>query len=136
MPGKRITNPAGAYGATASYDRTEMTLRSSAAITARKVVAIGTDSRVATAATNGTASLAIGVALNTVTAANQNVQVVTHGRVTSVPVDGAVAAGDVLKRSVTTAGSLAATATPATGESFAIALAASASNTATVWVLK
>jgi hypothetical protein len=50
-------------------------------------------------------------------------------------VAGAAAAGALLKRSVTTAGSLAATATPAAGEVIAISLAASASNTCDVWVV-
>lgn len=137
MPAQQITNPQGAYGYTAAGPSTQDEFKVSSAITGpRKVVAIGTDGvSVATAATNGVASLAIGVAVESA-ATTDTARVVTRGYVDAVPVDGTVAAGDTLKRSVTTAGSLAATATPGTGEIFGIALAASASNTAPVWVLK
>lgn len=135
MAGTQITNPRGAFGVTSGRPRDVYPFKTTAAVAAKAVVAFDTTgTKVATAATNGTASLARGVALEAA-ASGDTVQVVTHGLVTAVPVDGAVAAGDVLKRSATTAGSLATTATPAVGETFAIALAASASNTATVWVL-
>lgn len=132
-----ITNPRGAYGQTTSgRARTEFPFKASAAVAAKAVVAVDTTGKlVATAATDGTASLAIGGAVDAIASGDTGL-VVTHGVQTGVPVDGAVAAGASLKRSVTTAGRLAATATPATGEVVAVALAASASNTATVYWLK
>lgn len=136
MSNKQIINPLGAYGLPAEVSSEPSEFKASATIaTTAPVVAIGTDYRVATAATDGTASLAIGVTLEA-GIAGETVEVVTHGLVKAVPVAGAVAAGDTLKRSVTTAGKLSATATPATGETFGIALAASASNVVDVWVLK
>lgn len=135
MPHATIVNPRGTYGDTASFPRNEESFQASAAIAAKAVVSIGTDGRVATAATDGTASLVVGVAKDAA-ASGAQVQVVTNGYVAAVPVDGAVAAGGILKRSATTAGRLATTASPAAGEAIAVALAASASNVATVWVAK
>lgn len=132
---RAINNPLGAFGYSTSLDQNVTEFKTSAAVASKAVLAIGTDGRVATAATNGTATLVIGVATEAA-ASGKAVSVVTCGHVTAVPVDGTVAAGDVLKRSVTTAGRLAATATPGIGEAVAVALAASASNVATVWVCK
>ena len=136
MPGTQITNPRGAYGQTTSgYARTVDSFKTTAAVAAKAVVAVGTTGKtVATATTNGVAALAIGVALDAA-ASGDTVQVATQGVVTGVPVDGATTAGVTLIRSATTAGSLAASATPALGEAFAISLVASASNTTTVWLL-
>jgi hypothetical protein len=136
MPSTQITNPRGAFGQTTTgYARTVDSFKTTAAVVAKRVVAVGTTGQtVATAATNGTASLAIGVALDAA-ASGDTVLVATQGVVTGVPVDGATAAGTTLIRSGTTAGSLAASATPALGEAFAISLVASASNTTTVWIL-
>lgn len=107
----------------------------SAAITAPAVVAIGTTGLVATAATDNTASLCVGVAIRTVTS-GKPVSVVVHGIAENVPAAGAVAAGDILKRSVTTAGRVSTTATPAAGEALGVAINASASNVVDVWVSK
>lgn len=105
----------------------------SAAVTAKRVVAIGTAGLVAIAATNGTASLTVGIAQSAI-ASGQAGLVVTQGIAEDVPCDGTVAAGDLLKRSVTTAGSVSATATPAAGEVIGVAINASSSNTVDVWV--
>lgn len=135
--GKTIQNPQGAYGYSdlqTKLGQFVVSAKTSAAIsTVPAVVAFGTDGTVATAATDGTASLARGVVLEAAESGD-SVNVIVGGIAENVPVDGATAAGSVLKRSVTTAGRLAATATPAAGESLAIALAASASNTTDVWV--
>ena len=139
MPnGQQITNPRGAYGGTVRPAREVDSFKTSAAVAAKAVVAIATDGtyRVATAATNGSASLCVGIVGDTAAASGDQALVVTRGVVKSVPVDGAVSAGDILKRSVTTAGRLAATASPAAGERFAVALAASASNVVDVWVVQ
>lgn len=107
----------------------------SASVTGPAVVAIGTDGTVAVAATNGTASLTIGVAINSQAAVTGKAcKVVVLGIAENVPANGTVAAGDLLKRSVTTAGSVAATATPGAGEVMGVAINASASNTVDVWV--
>lgn len=135
MPGTQITNPRGAYGTTTAYARTVDSFKASAAVAAKAVVAVGTTGHtVATAATDGTAALARGVALNAIASGDTGL-VVTRGVVAGVPVDGATAAGAILKASGTTAGRLAATATPGVGEAFAVSLVASASNTTTVWIL-
>lgn len=136
MAGKVITNPAGAFG----YTDLETQLFcqtapfvTSAAVTSKRVVAIGTAGTVAIAATNGTASLTIGIASAAI-ASGQAGLIIIGGIAEDVPCDGAVAAGDLLKRSVTTAGSVAATATPAVGEVIGTAINASSSNTVDVWV--
>jgi len=110
--------------------------KASAAISAPRVVAIGSTGLIATAATDVTASLAIGVAIRAASAAGKTIPVVIHGIAENVPVAGAVAAGDILIRSVTTAGFLSASATPGVGQALAVAIQASASNVADVWVSK
>lgn len=136
MPTAMITNPNLADGYT-TLDAPEVTIekKTSAAVTAKTVVAIGTTSLVAMAATNGTASLQLGVALRAI-GSGKTGTIVTQGVVENVPCDGSVAAGDRLKRSVTTTGSVAATATPAAGEVIGVAIAASASNVCTMYVCK
>lgn len=141
---KSITNPLGAFPASGQtvaqatdIGYTSRELKASTTVTALNVVAISTDSNytVATAATNGTPGLVIGIALESGVAGNL-VEVATEGLVKAVPVNGTVTGGDVLKRSVTTAGSLATTASPATGEKIAVAIAASASNVVDVIICK
>lgn len=134
---KIITNPNGAFGYTADTGGTVQEMLTSTSVAEKAVVALSTTNtlKVAAAATDSTASLSLGIAIAAATG-SQTIPVVTRGLVRSVPVAGAVAQGDILKRSVTTAGSLSATASPATGEAFAVALAASASNVADVWVIK
>jgi len=109
--------------------------KTSAAVGAKAVVAIGTDGTVATIATDGTASLQIGVSLKAA-ASGKAVPVQLLGIAEDIPCDGAVSAGNLLKRSVTTAGRVQATATPAVGEVIGIAINASASNVVDVWVCK
>lgn len=134
-----IQNPLGAGGYTASKDlfppHTE-NREVSAAVTALYVVAEGTNGKVAVAATNGTASLAFGVAMEAGSASGDTIRVATMGTVANVPAAGAIAAGDVVKRSATTAGYVSATATPGVGEALGYALAASASNVVTIRICK
>lgn len=135
---KIVNNPLGAFGVTdlqSKLPSLEGEFLASAAITAPKVVSISTAGSVATCATDATASLAVGVAIKDA-AASGRAKVVTYGIAENVPAAGAVAAGDLLKRSVTTAGYVSATATPGVGEAIGVAINASSSNTVDVWVCK
>lgn len=138
MAEKLISNPGGVYGASTDLSERGWSLGApvvaSAAITGPAVVTLSSGYSVATAATDGTASLARGIVTQSV-ASGDTCEMVVAGIAENVPVDGATAAGALLKRSVTTAGRLAATATPAAGEVIAISLAASASNVTDVWVV-
>jgi len=108
-------------------------VEASAAITAKTILSVGTDGRFAMAATDGTASLSTGVALKAIASGDTGL-VRFVGAVSNVPATGAISAGDLLKRSVTTTGSVSATATPAAGEVIGVAMAASASNVVKVWL--
>lgn len=133
-----IVNPNGAFGYTDLQTKVgslQMEFKTSAAVTAIQCVSIGTAGTVAESATNGTASLVIGIAPEAI-ASGDTGNVIVFGMAENVPCDGAVAAGDLLKRSVTTTGSVAATATPAAGEVIGVAINASSSNTVDVWVCK
>lgn len=141
---KLITNPLGAFPASGQtvaqatdIGYTSREFKASTTVTALNAVVIATDGTytVARSATDSTASLCIGIALEAGTSGTL-VEVATEGLVKSVPVAGAVTAGAVLKISVTTSGSLSATATPATGEKIGVALAASASNVVDVLICK
>jgi hypothetical protein len=137
MADKTITNPAGAFGYTDLQTKlfsVTAPFQASADIAAKAVVSIGTDGTVATAATDAP-SVAVGVAVDAISAGKTGL-VVISGIAEDVPVNGAVAAGNVVKASVTTAGRVAATATPGVGEALAIAINASASNTVDLWVCK
>lgn len=137
MGSKTITNPTGAFGYTDLMTEAlsvAAPFQASAAITGPAVVAIGTaGNTVATAATNGTAALAIGIAVDSI-ASGQVGNVVVFGMAENVPADGAIAAGALLKPSATTAGRVAATATPAAGEVVGVAINASAGGVVDVWV--
>lgn len=136
MAGKSVTNPGGAFGytdlATLGYQQTAP-MRTSAAVVGPACVSIGTAGAIATSATDGTASLVVGIAVDSI-ASGKDGQVVVNGLAENVPAAGAVAAGDLLKRSVTTAGYVSATATPVAGEVVGVAINASSSNTVDVWV--
>lgn len=135
---KTVNNPLGAFGVTDLQNQLpsiEGEYKASAAITAPKVVAIGADGQVATAATNGAASLCVGVAIKDATSGGR-AKVVYYGIAENVPAAGSVAAGDIVKRSVTTAGYVSATASPAAGEVIGVAINASSSNTVDIWVCK
>lgn len=134
---KTITNPNGAFGYTDLQTKLPSwpgEFSASAAITGPAVVAIGTDGTVATAATDGTAALTIGIAVESI-ASGDTGEVVCMGIAENVPAAGGVTAGALLKRSATTAGYVSATATPAVGEVIGVAINASASNTVDVWVI-
>lgn len=102
--------------------------KTSAAVTANTVVSTGTTGLIATTATDGTASLCVGVAPQAI-ASGDTGPVITWGYVEGVTAQGTIAAGDILKRSATTTGALAATATPAAGEAIGVAIAASSGGT-------
>lgn len=138
MPEQQIGNPLGAFGYTDLQTQlwcVEAPFKTSAAVTDKRCVAIGTDGTVAVAATNGTASLVVGIAQDAA-ASGGVAMVIVMGIAEDVPANGTVAAGDLLKRSGTTAGSVATTATPAAGEVIGVAINASASNVVDVWVQK
>lgn len=131
-----INNPGLSYGYTDfqnNFWSAEAPFKTSAAITAGKVVAIGTTGLVATAATDGVAALAIGITPRAI-ASGKVGSVVVMGIAENVNAAGAIAAGDILKRSATTAGFVSATAAAADGEVIGIAINASSSNTVDVWV--
>lgn len=135
---KTINNPNGAFGYTdlqTKLGSLEMEFTTSAAVTAIQCVSIGTGGLIAESATDGTASLVVGIAVEAI-GSGKSGGVVVLGIAENVPCNGAVAAGDLLKRSVTTTGSVAATATPAIGEVLGVAINASSSNTVDVWVCK
>jgi hypothetical protein len=134
----QVFDPSGAYGytdlETQIWSR-KVPLLAGGTVTAKSVCAMGTAGAVTVAATDGTASLCVGIAAAAITSGSVGL-VIVQGMAEDVPVNGAVAAGDVLKRSATTAGRVAATATPATGEALGVAINASASNVCDVWVSK
>lgn len=136
MADKALTNPMGAFGYT-DLTTTQWQLcsehKASAAITGPAVVAIGTDGQIATAATDGTAGLAIGIAVKSVASGSAGL-VVVAGLAENVTAEGTIAAGAIVKRSATTAGAVAATATPGVGEALGVAINASAGGTVDVWV--
>lgn len=106
----------------------KLPFKTSAAVTAKNVVSIGTDGKVAKSATDGTAALVIGVANDNIASGDIG-EISVAGYVTGLVADGTIGAGAILKRSTNTAGAVMATATPATGEAIGVAVAASASGT-------
>lgn len=136
MGQKQITNPGGAFGYTDNDQKfadDAVPFIASGAVTAKTLVQINTDGTVTIAPTNGTASLCIGVARDAA-ATGSAVTVQRSGYVKGVTAQGAIAAGDVLKRSATTAGAVATTASPATGEAFAVAVAASSGGLVDIFI--
>lgn len=138
MAERQLTNPSGAFGFTglnATGFRTEIPMPTAAAITGVKVVSINTSGQVLTATTSVAPALAFGVTTGSAVSGGV-ANVVTYGIIESVPSDGTIAVGAVLKRSGTTAGSVIdATASAAPGEVIGIALtAASGTSTCTVLV--
>lgn len=133
-----ITNPLGFGGYTDFQTLVggfDLEFKCSASVDAKQVVAIGTDGTIAEAATNSTAALQVGVSLASGSTGDV-IKVRVFGAVDDVPAAGSVTAGLILKRSVTTTGSVSATATPAAGEAIGFAIAASASNLVDVFVCK
>lgn len=138
MPDKALTNPAGAFGYTATKDKLYQQIapfKAESAITGPAVVAINTSGNVATAATNGSAQLVAGICINS-PAAGEIAQVVIAGVVDAVPCAGTISAGQNLIRSVTTAGRVNSSATAALGEAMGVAIAdgSGANGTVSVWV--
>lgn len=138
MADKVLTNPAGAFGYTAKADKLYQQIapfKAQSAITGPAVVAINTTGNVATVATDGTAATCVGICINS-PAAGEIAQVVIAGVVDSVPVAGTVSAGQMLIRSVTTAGRVNSSSAPAAGEALGVAIAdgSGANGTISVWV--
>ena len=138
MADKVLNNPAGAFGYTAAKDKLYQQIapfKAESAITGPAVVALNTSGNVATAATNGTAQLCVGICINS-PAAGEIAQVVIAGIVDSVPVAGTISAGQILIRSITTAGRVNSSATAALGEPLGVAMAdgSAANGTVSVWV--
>lgn len=138
MADKVLTNPAGAFGYTAKQDLLYQQIapfKAQTAITGPAVVAINTTGNVATAATNGTASLCVGICINS-PAAGEIAQVVIAGVVDAVPCGGTISAGQMLIRGGTTAGRVNSSTAPAAGEALGVAIAngSGADGTVSVWV--
>lgn len=138
MADKVLSNPAGAFGYTAKQDKLYQQIapfKAESAITGPAVVAINTTGNVATAATNGSAQLVAGICINS-PAAGEIAQVVIAGVVDAVPCAGTISAGQILIRSVTTAGRVNSSATAALGEAMGVAIAdgSGANGTVSVWV--
>lgn len=138
MADKQITNPAGAFGVTDLNQkgwRLEAPMKASAAVTAKRVVSLGTDGTVAITATNGTALLQVGIAVDAIASGSVG-EVIVAGFASGVPATGAISAGDPVKRSTTTSGSVsvAATTSGVVGEVIGVAIANSASNLVDIWV--
>lgn len=139
MSGSKIIHPStGAFGNSGVASKTpriQNGYKASAAISGPKIVFLSADGTVATMASGSAAITALGVCINS-PAAGEIAQVVESGIVQSVPVDGTCNANSVVIRSGTTNGSVTASATPAVGEVLGYAMAASASNTITMRVVK
>ena len=138
MADKVLSNPAGAFGYTAKQDKLYQQIapfKAESAITGPAVVAINTTGNVATVATDGTAATCVGICINS-PAANEIAQVVIAGVVDAVPCAGTVSAGQILIRSVTTAGRVNSSTAPAAGEALGMAIAdgSGANGTVSVWV--
>lgn len=133
-----IVNPGGAFGYTDTQDTNWQLLvpmKASADIAANNVVSMGTDGTVAPSGTAGTPHLVVGMAVAAISSGKTGL-VAVMGIVDGLVAEGAIAAAAILKRSATTIGAVAATATPAAGEVFGIALAASAGGVVKAWISK
>lgn len=137
MSSKQISNPSGAFGYTDLQTQLwslPAPFKASAAISAKRVVALGTGGQVATATTNSLSSTNIGISQAAI-ASGQVGGIILFGIAEDVPAAGAISAGDVLRASGTTAGYVSATATPTVGQVIGVAINDSSSNTVDVWVL-
>lgn len=141
-----ITNPTAAFGLaladTSMQDAQPLvSAESSTTITAGQIVtaATGTNAgKILQATTSVVALFVIGIALEDIAAGGEGM-VATWGVVTNAKTQGTVNAGDVLTRSGTTAGSVAAITQAATdlpGSVVGFALTTAASNLATVFFMK
>lgn len=135
---KQIHNPVQAFGYTDLQNQLgsiEVEFKAGGAIAATDVVYLDTNGTVRKATTADTPALCIGVARNAAST-NSVVSVVVYGIAENCVAQGTIAAGDQLIRSATTAGAVAASATPAVGQRIGFAISASASGTVDVWVSK
>jgi hypothetical protein len=134
-----ISNPLGAQGTPAKYNnpQTVVPMRSGGAILAGRVVSLTVASGALTATSATTAvdtDLCRGVAISAAVGAGEAVQVAVAGYVASVLAQGTINAGDTVGRSGTTAGAVAAVATPTSGAALGVALTAAASNLVDIWI--
>lgn len=137
MPDRAVVNANGAFGLSslgATLPTDSNSYDTSANVSAGRVVSLGTTGTVAHSATDGTASLCLGVTQAAATSGN-TVLVVQRGYASALA-QGTIAAGDVLKRSTTTSGAVQATATPGVGEAIGVAIAASSGGNVDMFVAK
>ena len=104
-------------------------------ITKGRCVSLSTTGTVTQTATDGTASLVVGIALDSAVSGD-SMMVATFGIAENVGAQGTISAGDIVIRSATSAGYVAASATPAAGEPIGVAFNASSGGTVDVWVCK
>lgn len=134
----QIWNPGGAFGYTDVGDLNwsqQIPMKAGADIAAGNVVALQTDFTVIKAATDVTAHLVVGQAVAAISSGKVGL-IRVHGATDDLVAEGTIGAAAILKRSATTTGAVAATATPAAGEVFAISVAASASGVVKAWICK
>lgn len=143
MPAGQIYNPANAYGVgtdpssgqgvVAYFESAE----ASTTISAGQAVTINTSRKILQATTAVEKRLVIGVATEDITAGSIG-PVAVHGLVRNVKAQGAIAAGDAVQGSGTTAGSVATVASASTeiGRYIGIAVTAAASSLVDVYVQK
>ena len=110
-----LSNPRGVDGQPASFAGSDFPyeVASGATVTAGKCVVFNATSKVALALTNSNRSLVLGVAVKSA-GAGQIVSIRQNG-VIEVDCDSGVAAGDLLMRSATNAGSVATASAPGAG---------------------
>lgn len=135
MPATSITNPRGAYSQAPTTTRSVEAYKTATAVGRRKAVVYtgATGAVVSQAGANAAPGLFAGIALDAA-ASGDTVQVVTHGVIDNVPIDGAASVGAYLKPG-TTAGSLIVAGTPAVGDVVAIAISVASGGFATVKVM-
>lgn len=132
-----ISNPQGAFGTTDLVEKFQpmtMELVATADIAARTVVTINTSLKVTTATTGAAiAGTTIGVTIDAIKSGRVG-KVAVFGVVDNVPAQGAITAGSPVIASTSTAGAVAAKATPVANECLGWAITAAASSLVTIFV--
>ena len=111
------------------------TFKAAGTIAKGRCVSLSTTGTVTQSATDGTATLVVGISLESAVSGD-SIKVATEGIAENVGAQGTINAGAIVIRSATSAGYVAASATPSAGEPIGIAFNASASDTVDVWVSK
>lgn len=144
MPGAQLINPNGAYGGVQNDPNNGELLcapmqsaETVTTISAGQVVSVTTAGKILQATTAVEPRLTIGIAVNAI-APGASGLVAMHGPMLNVPAQGAIAAGDLVSRSGTTAGSVASLTSAAgtTGQAIGIAINAASGNLVNVFVVK